>query len=276
MTTDCLHRASFSGRPVSFRPRLLAFLSFISLLVTLPAAQAALCPTEYFDIQTSVKHIYDGDTVKLDNGERVRLLGFNTPEMNYKRGSPEALAKEAKQALADILYQNNNRINLRLGNIKRDRYKRLLAHAYIDNGDNIGAMLLQKGFATSLVIPPNNFAIDCYLQQESQARQQRLGIWALPAYQVADSKTLDPDETAKGYRIIKGKVIQVKHSRRSIWLSLTGFVGLRVSRRDLENFTEFDPSTLTDKMVIARGWIRPVQGELVMRIRHPSALEIVK
>lgn len=240
------------------------------------AGFAASCATDYFDIEAGVSHIYDGDTVKLQSGERVRLLGINTPEMNYKTGSPEPLAAEAKKALQDILYRNNNRINLRLGEVKRDRYKRLLAHAYTDNGESIAASLLERGLATTLVIPPNTFNIECYQQYEDRAREQRRGIWALPGYQTLSSDSLHPDKTRKGYYIVKGKVIQVKHARRYIWLSLQGFVALRISRDDLEYFAAFDPSTLQDKIVIARGWVYPEQGELVMRIRHPSALQITE
>ena len=258
MALVSLQRASEYGRP----------LCFLLCALLLPSvSHADGCVTDYFDLEANVTYVYDGDTVRLDNGERVRLIGFDTPEMNYKKGSPEPLAEAAKKQLKDILYSNNNHINLRFGKVRHDRYKRLLAHAFLDNGENIGAMMLEKGLATSLVIPPNTWALECYQQHESDARKAGIGIWALPRYQVVNSKDLKP-ETDKGYKILRGKVIQVKHTRNSIWLSLEGFVALRISRRDLENFTSYDPSILKGRHVIARGWLHNVEGELVMRIRH--------
>ena len=260
MAIASLQRASGIGRP----------LCFLLCILLLPSvALADNCFTDHFDMEADVSYVYDGDTVKLSDGQRVRLIGFNTPEMNYKHGAPEPLAKAARKQLKELLYANNNHINLRFGKVRR-----LLAHAFLDDGNNIASIMLGKGLATTLVIPPNTWGLECYLQHEATARRAGIGIWALPRYHVVNSRDLKP-ENDKGYKLVRGKVIQVKHSRNSIWLSLEGYVGLRVSRRDLENFHAYDPSILQGREVIARGWLHNVKGELVMRIRHQAALTVL-
>ena len=50
------------------------------------------------DSALKVTYVYDGDTIKLANGEKVRYLGIDTPEMNYKNPPAEYFAKDAKAA----------------------------------------------------------------------------------------------------------------------------------------------------------------------------------
>ncbi|RKZ99639.1 MAG: hypothetical protein DRQ47_10725, partial [Gammaproteobacteria bacterium] len=49
-----------------------------------------IVPTETYRYQYKVVSVIDGDTIILENDERVRLLGINTPEIEnrYHQGEP--------------------------------------------------------------------------------------------------------------------------------------------------------------------------------------------
>jgi hypothetical protein len=76
----------------------------------------------------------DGDTIRV-GGERIRLRGIDTPELN----EPEGLA--AKQRLEELLRSGPMEITPH----GRDVYDRLLADVFI-NGQNVAEILKSEGF----------------------------------------------------------------------------------------------------------------------------------
>ena len=76
--------------------------------------------------------------------------------------------------------------------------------------------------------------------------------------------------------LLRGRVKEVKHTRRSVRVELEDGPSLRIARGDLENFGAIDPDSLPGKSVEARGWLHRYRGRLGMRIRHPAALNILQ
>jgi micrococcal nuclease len=236
-----------------------------------PAVAGALCGSERTDERATVAYVYDGDTLRLEDGRKVRVIGINTPELG-KEGTPdEPFAKAARDATR-ALAGRGSRIGLRIGSERHDRYGRLLAHVYLPEGGSLGAELLARGLATTLVIPPNTRNVKCFARVEAQAREQAKGIWNLPRYRPVSSASL---KKADGYRLVRGRVTRVGESRSSVWLNLEGSVALRIRRGDLDQFTTFEPRELKGREVLARGWLHRRHGELRMTVRHPAALEIM-
>ena len=90
--------------------------------------------------------VVDGDTIWLE-GEKIRLMGFDTPEpqTNLCGGDREKeLAEEATQRLIQLL--NSNEFTLERDG--KDRYQRTLAILRID-GQNVGDLLISEGLARS-------------------------------------------------------------------------------------------------------------------------------
>lgn len=105
-----------------------------------------------------VKKVIDGDTIELNDGERVRLVGINAPELYHD--SPEAGALEAKEFLENLCPPGST-IGLNVDDMKpHDYYGRTLAvvYAFVE-GEwiNVNAELLRRGFAKILYIPPSEF-----------------------------------------------------------------------------------------------------------------------
>ncbi len=88
-----------------------------------------------------VRYVYDGDTVLLEDGRKVRLIGLNAPELGRDDQAPEPRAAAARDALVAIL-DSHRQIGLRYGRERHDRYGRVLAHLYLEDGVNINALLV--------------------------------------------------------------------------------------------------------------------------------------
>ncbi len=239
---------------------------------TAHGAGAALCPAGHSGERVHVVYVTDGDTVKLSDGRRLRLIGIDTPEISHDGGASQPLADRARSVLTDLLSRYNNTLNLQYGQEARDHYGRLLAHAFLDDGSNVGARLLEQGLATTLVVPPNTWGLDCYRAAEQHARSARRGLWALPGYQAMDAATLPRD--SRGFHLVTGRIHAIRTSRHSIWLDLEGPLVVRVDRRDLDNFDREFPDNLQGRTVEVRGWLKPDRSGLRVNVRHPAALVV--
>jgi micrococcal nuclease len=251
------------------RPGALFFV-FSCLLTAALQAAAVNCPTPGNGERVEVVHVYDGDTVRLADGRRLRLIGINAPETGHSGQQPQPLAARAGAVLESLLERQDHTLTLQYDTTRQDRYGRLLAHAFLQGGDNLAVQLLEQGLATALVVPPNTRAADCYRRIEDRARAARLGVWSFPDYQSVAAADLSPD--TRGFRLVVGRVLDIRQSRYSIWLQLDGPLAAHVARRDLEYFPADYPAALLGRRVEVRGWLKPDTGGLKLNIRHPAAL----
>lgn len=98
-------------------------------------------PTQDADTHTAVvTRVIDGDTVVLDNDERVRLLGIDAPE------TAECHADTATQRMIELV--QGETVTLVRDGDDRDHYERLLRYVDVD-GVDAGLTLIQEGLAIS-------------------------------------------------------------------------------------------------------------------------------
>ena len=227
--------------------------------------------------------MHDGDTVHLEDGRKVRLIGINTPEL--ERDTPaQAFATEARDALIAAIAPHNNRVDLVYGLERHDRYKRTLAHLFTPDGENLQAHLLLQGMATAIAHPPNIAYSECYARQEKTARCDGKGIWSNPEQAVLQAADLDAE--SKGYHLVSGKVEHISQTAKGVWIFMSELM-LGIPRKNLADFDQAELLFLRGKQLTARGWIQPKSrkqankkfrhGRTVryyMHIRHPSAIEI--
>ena len=136
----------------------------------------------------TVQRVIDGDTFKLTNGERVRLIGVDTPESKLNEKLKRD-AKRTKQNAKTILalglrskefskkLLEGKRVRLEFDIQPRDRYGRLLAYVYLENGTFVNAELLKEGYAQIMTIPPNVKYKDLFLKLQREARENQRGHW---------------------------------------------------------------------------------------------------
>ena len=133
----------------------------------------------YRYLHTVVK-VYDGDTIVLKNGERVRLLGINTPEIKSRHRQGEKGGQTAKTWLETKLKQGQ--VYLEYDHTQRDKYKRLLAHCFLPDGEHLNETILEAGLASLTIIPPNVRYSDRLIAAQSLAEQNKRGIWGQTEY----------------------------------------------------------------------------------------------
>ncbi|RLJ20660.1 nuclease [bacterium endosymbiont of Escarpia laminata] len=243
------------------------FLLLLFLALLFSSAVDASCPSLGSGELFEVAEIFDGDTLLLSDGRRIRLIGINTPETGWEEKPDEPHAKAAKRRLERLVSDSGKRIRLEKGHQQKDRYRRILAHVYSQNGKNLIEAMLQDGAGFQIVFPPNLNHLQCYRAAESRARAAGRGVWA-------DAPVIEAVGLARsveGFRLLSGRIESVEKSRRSFWLKIAG-VKLRVDRSDLGHFKEGQLESLVGQRVEVRGWIRFYKGSQRIRIRHPSAI----
>lgn len=242
------------------------------LLLLLPvAAGAVACPADRVDRAVTVERVRDGDTVRLDGGDELRLVGIDTPELGRDGAPDEPFAAAARDALARLLAAHEERLHLRLGAERRDSYGRLLAHAYLPDGRSVTQVLLERGLGARVTVPPNTWGHRCYAAAEAGAREAGRGIWGLERYRGVSARELAPD--AGGFHVVSGRVRRVGASDDAFWLELDGLT-LRLARNDLAAYFEgLEPRALAGRRLRVRGWIYRVRGQARMNLQHPAGVE---
>ena len=127
----------------------------------------------------NVLRIVDGDTFvcRFPDGkeEKIRLIGVNTPETSHQKKGVEYYGKKAKEFTKNTL--SGKRVKLELDMQPRDRYGRLLAYVYLEDGTMLNALLVQEGYAQVMTVPPNVKYQDMFLKLQREARENNRGLW---------------------------------------------------------------------------------------------------
>ena len=116
--------------------RILFVLAVACLLVGFRLVQTT-GPEREPDDRFRVVEVVDGDTFLLYGGDRVRLLGVDTPEEG-ERFHDEATA------LLDSLVLGRS-VRLSFAGRRRDHYGRLLAFAYVDDSIPVNRQIVEAG-----------------------------------------------------------------------------------------------------------------------------------
>lgn len=119
----------------------------------------------------------DGDTLWLSGVGKVRLIGVDTPEV---AGEPECYGREASDFVRRAV-PLGARVRYSLGVEERDRYGRALAYVYTEDGRFLNLLLLRRGYARPLTVPPNARFADRFVAAARRARARGLGLWGAGA-----------------------------------------------------------------------------------------------
>ena len=166
-----------------FRQPSLAFIIILFFLGTL-ASLPALWPTEYI----RVIRVSDGDTIKLANGEKVRLTGIDTPEsfasekLNrdaQRSGQDKATIQKMGKIAAEFTRTLvlNKDVRLEYDVTLKDRYGRTLAYVFLKDGTFVNAEIIKQGFAVPLTIPPNVKYAEVFKRLYQESRAAHRGLW---------------------------------------------------------------------------------------------------
>ena len=146
---------------------LIFFVSFLHIFTSVGHSSAQTWYT--------VKWVNDGDTIVLLNGQRVRYIGINTPEIDHENQKAEPFGYEARSFNHQLIF--SKRIRLEFDQERHDQYGRLLAYVFLENGSFVNAQLLQNGFAYYLYRMPNVKYKNLLLKSQQDAMNAKMGIW---------------------------------------------------------------------------------------------------
>lgn len=126
--------------------------------------------------EATVTSVYDGDTVTLSTGDKVRLRWVNTPELKPE----EPWAREARALTERMML--GTQVKLDPAPSGRDSYGRIVAG--LSNGEgSLSMALLEAGLGHVFVIPPDPTDITPLLEAQERARKERRGIWSTDMFQ---------------------------------------------------------------------------------------------
>ncbi len=218
-------------------------------------ASSALCTTPEFDEIAHIRYVHDGDTVHLDDGRKLRLIGIDTPELARGKQPRQPFAIEARDFLRARVKQHAHRVGIVYDREKHDKYGRTLAHLYFENGDSVQRALLEAGLAVAFTTPPNAAQHACYQSAEAHAQQQAGKLWTHEKYSTHEVSDLQAD--SDGFRILRARVLQSRSSSKGHWLTLEAGLSIQIKPADLDNFAPSMLESLPGKTVEVRGWLHP-------------------
>ncbi|MEO8296140.1 MAG: thermonuclease family protein [Gemmatimonadota bacterium] len=112
----------------------------------------------------------DGDTFYCVGGEKVRLIGMDSPELNQG-----ALGQRSKAALSAMIPPGTE-VRLERDVSRHDRYGRTLAYVWRDSV-LINELMVREGWAVQYTVPPDVRHVDRFRAAERLARQEKAGLW---------------------------------------------------------------------------------------------------
>lgn len=147
--------------------------SFLYLLV-IPLILSNIAVAQDFYLCTRV---VDGDTIVVEidgKQEKVRLIGVDTPEKVHPSKPVEYFGKEASNFTKSIV--EGKRIRLEYDWQKRDKYGRLLAYIYLEDGTFLNAEIIKQGYGFAYTKYPFKYLED-FRKYERDARNNNRGLW---------------------------------------------------------------------------------------------------
>lgn len=145
------------------------------LLLLIASVSCSNAPEEKkkipLEFTAKVIGVKDGDTIEILYEEKpivIRLEHVDCPEKKQPYGN------KAKQFTSDFIFGKMARI---VSKGKRDRYKRLIAVVYNEEGVNMNKALVENGLALHFKRYSDDMSYD---KLELVAKENRVGMWSQP------------------------------------------------------------------------------------------------
>ncbi len=227
-----------------------------------------------------VATIVDGDTLTLEDGRAVRLVGIQAPKLPLDRPNftPWPMAEEARQALAELT--QGTRVTLSYGGTRIDRHGRALAHLHLPDGRWVQGELLRAGLARVYSFADNRAHVAQMLSLERAARQADRGIWHLPYYAVRQAGDDRLAQDIDSFQLVEGQIRKAARVGKYMYLNFgsdyrTDFT-ISVAKRYWRKFdaAKMTPAKLKGKQVRVRGWLTKRNGPMI-EATHPEQIELL-
>ena len=227
----------------------------------------------------SVRRVIDGDTVELSNGETVRYIGIDTPELKQKHGdawiyNPRPYAEEARDFNRHLV--DGREVRLELDVQKRDKYGRLLAYVY--NQDKmINLEMVKEGYAMIYTYPPNVKYVDEFLNAQKKAREMGKGLWWDMERNVISAD--DAEDNIGLIRIIEAEVLSTFLTEKVLILNCNSSFKVVIFKNNLTSFpkeaTRSPDAYFKNQTIRVYGAIKSYKGSSQIVLHDPSQIELI-
>jgi len=239
------------------------FKQAIAVMLILCAPTTAVCQNDRVD---TVLRVIDGDTVLMGSGNKIRLIGIDTPE----KGMPGSI--EATARLTGLLQGVSVRVQ---ACEEKDQYGRELAVLLLGDS-NLNLVMLEEGLAVPLLIAPcGTLVADEVLKSTAVAILGRKGLYAGEEFLTV------PHVKANQYIgksvVVNGRIMAVKEGKKAVHFNFgkdwrTDFTAV-IFNSSLKRFEHLgiDPFEMVGKTVLISGVISEYYGPEII-IRRPEQL----
>ena len=123
----------------------------------------------------SVRKVYDGDTIELQNGVHVRYIGINAPEISHENLPAEPFALEALAFNETMV--SSRLVRLQTDQETSDQYHRMLGYVFLKDGTFVNQEMVRSGLAYVLYKAPNTTYDNVLLKAQQEAMKSGKGMW---------------------------------------------------------------------------------------------------
>jgi micrococcal nuclease len=253
-------------------------------IITILIITAVILGGFYFQLSRTtaeeafIVEVIDGDTLQTASGDKLRLLGIDTPEIYWDSGDAEYLAWEAKQYSTDKLLKKN--VELEYDQQKEDHYGRSLVYVFHE-GENFNKKLLEKGYASLMIISPNVKYAEDFKKTAEKARKEKRGIWDKVEVMSAELPVINYEEAENylGQRVIvKGKIINTAQLEDITFLNFSQYyrntLSIIIFNNNLSKFDYQPAEYLKKKEIMVLGEIEIYEGAPQIIIENPENIYV--
>jgi micrococcal nuclease len=119
--------------------------------------------------------VIGGDTLALETGEDVRLIGVDTPETKHPKKPVQRFGKEATAFTKRRV--EGKEVRLGYDQQRKDKYDRALAYVYLADGTFLNAEIICQGYGFAYTRFPFQY-LEESRRLEREARESRRGLRA--------------------------------------------------------------------------------------------------
>lgn len=235
----------------------------------------------------TVTRVLDGDTLQVDGGSEVRLVGALAPRA-FDAAAAAAdwpLAERSRLALERLVLGRG--VTLAYAGRRSDRYGRLLAHVFVGGGEGkdealwVQGAMLKQGLARAYAIEGGAHCLAELIAHETVARDAAVGLWAETAYAVRDADEVGALLRVAGtFQLVEGTAVRVQEVRGTTYINFGEdqrqdfTIMIRDKARRAATAAGLTPEALTGRRVRVRGWIERRGGPLI-EAHDPAMIEVL-
>jgi micrococcal nuclease len=260
--------------------------------ISSPTQTQCLAPSEVL-----VTKIIDGDTIVVEGGYNVRILGIDADESGYPCYQP------AKSRLEELIL--NKKVRLEKDVTDVDQYKRCLRYVFLGD-QNIGLELVKEGLAIARFYEPDLKYKEEISLAEKEAIENKIGCewssvakasenksseektelsWEKLTQELTGLKVIAACNAGNYYGkeiIVEGKIVATYRSKtNTVFLNFEKpypnqcFTGVIFSS-DQYKFVQNPENYYLNQTVRIRGQIKEYQGKPEIILKTPDQIEIGK